>query len=66
MALVLTLAARPLLASDTAFFALFGVFVVAIVVLTFITLRWAIRRDKAGRAAWRERQQDGGPPDPGQ
>jgi hypothetical protein len=66
MAQLLALAPHPELASNTAFFALFGVFVVAIVVLTFITLRWAIRRDKAGRAAWRERQTAGDQPDPGQ
>ncbi len=57
---------RTLLASsDTAAFAvIFGIFVVALLVLIVITLRWVFRRDRAGRA-WRERQlaqQSGQPP----
>jgi len=43
-------------ATDVAFFAVFGVFVVAFVILVAITLRWAVRRDRAGKAAWRERR----------
>jgi len=43
-------------ASNAAFFTLFGVFVVAMLVLIFLTLRWVIRRDRAGRRAWVERQ----------
>lgn len=50
---------RPLLASDVAFGVLFGLFIVALLVLIVIVLTWAIRRDKQGRAAWRQRQQDG-------
>jgi hypothetical protein len=46
----------PLLASDATFFVLFGIFVVALVVLIVLTLAWTFRRDRAGRAAWRERQ----------
>jgi hypothetical protein len=47
----------PLLASDdVAFAVIFSIFVVALVVLIVITLRWTFRRDKAGRVAWRERQ----------
>jgi hypothetical protein len=46
----------PLLASDVTFVVLFGAFVAAFVVLCVIVLRWAIRRDSAGRAAWRARQ----------
>jgi hypothetical protein len=53
-------------ASNAAFFTLFGIFVVATFVLSFITVRWAIRRDRVGRAAWRERQQGGGPANPTQ
>jgi len=34
------------------FIAVFSVFVVAIVVLIVMTIRWAIKRDRAGRAAW--------------
>jgi len=37
---------------------LFGLFIVALLVLIVIVLTWAIRRDKQGRAAWRQRQQD--------
>lgn len=45
-----------LLAANVAFDAVFGVFVVALVVLSVITLRWAVRRDRAGRAEWLRRQ----------
>lgn len=44
------------LAADAAFVAVFSVFVVAFVVLTVITLTWAVRRDRVGRRAWLERQ----------
>jgi uncharacterized membrane protein YfcA len=59
--------ALPLLAADNGgFFAIFGVFVVALAVLTFFTLRWAIRRDRTGRQEWKQRQQQRGtPPAPG-
>jgi hypothetical protein len=43
-------------ASNAAFFAVFGVFVVAMLVLIFLTLRWVIGRDRAGRKAWVDRQ----------
>jgi hypothetical protein len=43
--------------SDTTFFVIFGVFVLAMVVLAFLTLRWAIRHDRAGFTTWRQRQQ---------
>jgi len=47
-----------LLASNAPFAIIFGIFVVALVVLIVIVLMWAIRRDRAGRAEWRQRQQD--------
>jgi len=31
---------------------------VALLVMIVIVLTWAFRRDKQGRAAWRQRQQD--------
>ncbi len=46
----------PLTASATAGFVLFGVFVAAFLVLAVITLRWAVRRDRAGRAEWVSRR----------
>jgi hypothetical protein len=46
----------PLLASNVAFAVIFGIFVVALVVLIVITLTWALRRDRIGRAQWRQRQ----------
>ena len=52
-------------ATNTAFYAIFGVFVLAMAVLIVIILVWAIRHDVAGRAAWRQRQearQAGRPP----
>jgi hypothetical protein len=48
----------PLLGSDAAFGVIFGIFVLALLALVVIVLRWAFRHDKAGRAAWRQRQLD--------
>ena len=48
----------PVLASNTAFAVIFGIFIVALVVLIVIVVTWAIRRDRAGRAAWSLRQQN--------
>lgn len=46
-----------LLASDSvAFGVVFGIFVVALLVLIVIVLRWAIRNDRRGRALWRQQQ----------
>jgi hypothetical protein len=42
--------------SNAAFYIVFGVFVVAMLVLAFLTMRWAIRRDKVGLAEWRRRK----------
>ena len=55
---LLFLRPRPLLASDVAFGVLFGVFVVALLALIVIVVVWAVRRDRQGRAAWRQRQLD--------
>lgn len=49
--------ALPPLATNAAFFVVFGIFVVAMVVLIVIIIMWAFRNDVAGRRAWRERQQ---------
>ena len=53
-------AAALLVAAGAAFDAVFGVFVAAVVVLAVVTLRWAIRRDRVGRAEWMRRQQESG------
>jgi membrane protein implicated in regulation of membrane protease activity len=60
-----------LLASNVAFSITFGIFVIALAALIVIVLRWAIRRDRTGRVAWRQRQQEkmagpepDGPPPP--
>ena len=55
---LLVLEPRPLLASDVAFAVIFGIFVVALLALVVIVLTWAIRRDRQGRADWRQRQLD--------
>ncbi len=55
----LALVLQPLVASDVAFAVVFGVFLVALLTLIVIVVRWAIRRDRQGRAAWRERQAGG-------
>jgi hypothetical protein len=53
-------------AGNTAFFVIFGIFVVAMLVLVVITITWAVRHDVAGRKAWRTRQEARvrPPPDP--
>ncbi len=51
---------QPVLASDAAGYTIFGIFVVAILVLLVLTIRWTIRRDRALRQVWRQRQQDAG------
>ena len=49
MALALVL---PSPATDAAFFVIFGIFVVAMLTLAVVVVLWAVRRDRAGRAAW--------------
>ena len=44
-------------ATNTAFFVVFGAFVVAMVVLMVIIIVWAVRHDIAGRRAWRARRE---------
>ncbi len=62
MALARVLAAS---AANDVFYAIFGIFVVAMIVLAVVVIVWAVRHDVAGRAAWRERQQERGyPPQP--
>jgi hypothetical protein len=53
-------------AGNTAFFVIFGIFVVALLALVVIVIMWAVRHDMAGRKAWRARQQARvqPPPDP--
>lgn len=48
----------PMAGADVAFFVLFGVFVVAFVVLSVITMRWAVRQDRVGRAQWIRRRSE--------
>lgn len=45
---------------DAAFYPVFAVFVVGFVALAVVTLRWAVRRDRAGRAEWVRRHQSAG------
>jgi hypothetical protein len=53
-------------AGNTAFFVIFGIFVVAMLALVVIVIMWAVRHDMAGRKAWRIRQESRvqPPPDP--
>ncbi|MGH9093496.1 MAG: hypothetical protein ACRDZR_19250, partial [Acidimicrobiales bacterium] len=53
----------PVAGADAAFFVVFGAFAAALVVLSVITMRWAVRRDRAGRAAWLARRGRAGPGD---
>ncbi len=49
-------------AGNTAFYVIFGIFVVAMLALAVIVVVWAVRHDLAGREAWRRRQEERGPP----
>jgi hypothetical protein len=53
-------------AGNTAFFVIFGIFVVGMVALVVVVIMWAVRHDVAGRRAWRARQESRvqPPPDP--
>lgn len=51
-----------LVAAGVAFYGVFGVFLVAFAVLSFVSVRWAIRRDRVGRAEWAARRQAQGRP----
>jgi hypothetical protein len=55
---LLLLRPQPLLASDAAFAVVFGLFIAALLAMIVVVLTWAFRRDRQGRAAWRQRQQD--------
>jgi hypothetical protein len=46
----------PLLATNPAFFVIFGAFVVALLALVVIVIRWAVRHDRAGWKIWRNEQ----------
>jgi hypothetical protein len=47
-----------LLGTDVAFGIVFGVFVLALLVLAIIAIRWGVRKDRPGRQAWRQRHLD--------
>jgi hypothetical protein len=52
--------------ANAAFYVIFGLFIVAMLVLVVVVIVWAVRHDMAGRRAWRERQEARrGPPSPG-
>jgi hypothetical protein len=53
-------------AGNSAFFVIFGIFVVAILTLVVIVVTWAVRHDIAGRKAWQARQQARVQPPPDQ
>jgi hypothetical protein len=61
----LALLLGPLAASDVTFGVIFGIFVVALLTLIVIVVRWAVRRDRQGRAAWVARRTDGAGPSNG-
>jgi uncharacterized protein YqgC (DUF456 family) len=47
------------LATDVAFGIVFGLFVLATLVLAVVAIRWGVRRDRPGRQAWRQRHLGG-------
>jgi uncharacterized membrane protein YdbT with pleckstrin-like domain len=48
----------PIMATNAAFFVVFGIFVVAIVALAVFIVVWAVRHDMAGWKVWRKKQED--------
>jgi hypothetical protein len=52
-------------ASNVAFGVVFGLFAAAIVVLAVVTIAWAVRKDRPGREAWRQRMIERRPPTTG-
>jgi uncharacterized membrane protein YdbT with pleckstrin-like domain len=48
----------PIVATNVAFFVVFGIFVVAIVALAVFIVVWAVRHDMAGWKIWRGQQED--------
>lgn len=46
-----------LISPNLAFGIVFGVFVVALVILVVVVVVWSVRRDRSGRAAWKQRRQ---------
>jgi hypothetical protein len=48
----------PTVATNAAFFVVFGIFVVAIVALAVFIVVWAVRHDMAGWKVWRKKQED--------
>jgi len=54
----------PLLATNPAFYVIFGAFVVAMVILIALIIRWAIRHDMAGWKTWRKEQEAAQTPGP--
>jgi hypothetical protein len=48
----------PIVATNVAFFVVFGLFVVAILALAVIVIMWAVRHDMAGWKVWRKRQEE--------
>ena len=48
----------PIVATNAAFFVVFGIFVVAIVALAVFIIVWAVRHDRAGWKIWRKEQED--------
>jgi hypothetical protein len=62
---------QPAMATNVGFDITFGLFVLAWLILAFVTIRWAVRHDRAGFSAWRRRQAGAAPtiepinPEPG-
>lgn len=48
----------PPFAVSVAFVSVFAAFVVAFVVLAIVTVSWAVRKDRVGRAQWVRRRQE--------
>jgi hypothetical protein len=48
----------PIVATNVAFFVVFGLFVVAFVTLMVIVIMWAVRHDMTGWKLWRQRQEE--------
>lgn len=52
------MASVVVLATGAAFGLFFGVFVLALVVLAAVAIRWGIRKDRPAREAWKRRHRE--------
>ena len=58
--LVSIFGAAGILGADAAFYVVFGLFIAALAALAVVTVVWAVRHDRPGLQAWRQRMLERG------